>query len=128
MGTTEFEPSADTVMQDEHPAFKSVPVTVEAPVTVHELPARSAGYLSLALVATDGAQRILTGDPRRKSAIILPVDGDIYIGDNQAQATGSGRPRWTSGVPLPITHRDEVWASSVSGTVEVTIVIEQWAS
>lgn len=126
MGTSEFEPSADTVMQDEHPALKSVPVTVEAPVTVHELPARGGGYRALELDTT--AERILTADPRRKSAIILPVDGDIYIGDDQAQATGDGRPRWTSGVPLPITHRDEVWASATTGTVEVTIVIEQWAS
>jgi hypothetical protein len=124
------EEPADDVMQDATPdAPVVVPVRLDEPANVRELPALSGGMTRVTL-DVNGA-RILVADPKRKIVTLLSFDQTIYLGSDQANvAANAGTPngaRWPANTPLVITHCDEVWASSAASTTEVSIITERWA-
>jgi hypothetical protein len=128
--TYDNEERADAVLQDESPDRVVVPVTLDEPVNVRELPAISAGMTRKTL-DTSG-ERILAADPKRKSATIVSLDQALYLGMDAGNVNAAmGSPngaRWPVSTPLVLTTCDEVWASSVTSTTTLTIIIEKWAS
>lgn len=134
MSAYDGHPDNDQVMQDETPAMPVIPVRVEGPVRTAELPAVSGGYRTVQ-VDTNGV-RILSADPRRKGAFLVPNDEDVWIGSSQAEvrvaSATSADPSgalWPSGTPFPLAHRDEVWiaCASFGDTTRVSVITEQWA-
>lgn len=119
----DFDQEPDDVLQETGYDVKAVPVCVEEPVRTQELPARS-GACYQAQVDTTGA-RILGRDPRRKSATIIGISQDLRLGTTQANALAGARI--PAVVPFVISHIDEVWAATLTGTTEVSVITEQWA-
>lgn len=127
----EFYPAPGEVFQAEEPAHK-VPVCLEDPVRVQELPAKSAGFRSVDLTVGK-AVKILERDPRRKRAVILPYDPagaskGAFIGVDQQAALSPYAamiPLGTSGIEL--TTFDDVWASANTAGCSITVINEQWS-
>jgi len=121
------QPDVAELLQEEL-TRKAVPVQVNAPVTTHELPSRTARYYTETI--GEDLARILHPDPKRKKGfIMLPGDPatDTFVVSHTSGA-GSGAP-WPANVPLPISHWDSVWAAAPEGaeSVTLTVVIEVWA-
>lgn len=129
MSTYSGEVPADQVMQDVTPDRVVVPVVVETPVDVRELP-RVGGGAWRETIDTAG-KRLLSGDPRRAVVQIISKDQAFYYGTEQGHVDARvGTPtgaEWPALTPLVVTHCSEVWVSSVTSTTQVSIVPETWA-
>lgn len=77
-------------------------------------------------VITTAGVKLLSADPRRKTATIIARTQDIQIGANQAQSQLNGA--WIPGVvPFVITSVGEVWAIGVGGNTDVSVIEEYFA-
>jgi len=112
---------------EELPIKYTVPVAVDGPVQVHQVPSVSAGARSWNLTATE-AQKVGSRDPRRRVARIVSIDQNFYYGSSQNEASGSTGAQWPKLVPLEITHSEEIWVRSATSTTVISVVNEQWAS
>lgn len=120
-----MQPDLDDVLQVENVDPHLVPVKVCEPVDARELPAKRLSTRTVP-VGTLAGVKLLSADPRRKSATIIARTQDILIGANQAQAQLSGA--WVPGVlPLAITSVSEVWAVSTGADTDVSVIEEYWA-
>jgi hypothetical protein len=80
--------------------------------------------------------RLLAADPGRRSAVILPVDNDVYVTGSQglandvaggASALQAGY--FPAGIGLPIENQGEYWAAATtSGTSRITVIINRDSS
>lgn len=123
IGEVEYASNED-VMQDETLSLTTVPVSVEGPVQVRELPALAGGWGTVA--ATTSSSRLLSADPRRKTAVIWSDTTNIYLASSQSGARAGGFT-WLANVPLVISACDEVWVAAVTGTTTVHVYSEVWA-
>ena len=108
--------------EDAHVPMTAIPVVVEGPTRVQQLPTRSAGMRSYDL--TTEPVRVLEGDPRRRQAL-LSASAAILVGPTQAAANAGAQLQ--SGNLPPLTTSDEVWARAVTGTATLGVINEQWA-
>ena len=115
--------------QDESTAPIRVPVSVEGPVQVHQLPARSAG--SRTWTGNTNALRVGNEDPRRKRAVVLlysTVATDYaWISTNQNEVDSGYGFRLPVGIILEISHQEAIYAKLSSATCVLSILNEQWA-
>ncbi len=119
-----MEPSDDELLQvEDYP--KAIPVCIDTPVNTRELPSKYAGMTTYNDVSTT-AIKILGRDPRRKSATIIGLDQNLRFGPTQGVATSTGAV-WPAVVPYVSTCYDELWASSVTSTTDISVIIELWA-
>jgi len=104
-----------------------IPVEVMGTVRVDELPCRSGG-ITTRQMPTNPNRALLGEDARRKLATIVPISGDVRLGhtQNEAMTAGAGGV-WPQSVPFVYSSSDELWVAGVSATVEVTVVVENWA-
>jgi len=128
-------PSWDEVEQREELAelpIAAVPVHVDGPVQVQDLPPRTSVARSFAIGVEP--QELLAQDLRRRRAVIIPTDGAIWIGKSTTDcrvpaggtlAPGGKIPQSTGGVPLFGSSR--LFCAAVTGTVIVTVIAESWA-
>lgn len=130
MTTIDTTPEPDDIVQDETPDMTTIPVCVEGPVQVRELPAVRAGYSTEMGVGTIGV-RLLPFEPRRKSAVIIPVTNAIWISGSQAGAQmGAAASVYVpAGTPFTICGLDQVWAcSAVADQVtDVSVMTSFWS-
>lgn len=105
--------------------IRAVPVNVEGPVQVQFLPARKAVYRNISITTT--AQQLLSDDPRRARAIIVAVDGDIYLGASSQEITQGIGFRLPDPQSIDILHSRAVWVGAVAGTVQISLLVENWA-
>jgi len=138
-----LEPGDAAVEQEEAPPLGALPVTVETPVRVQELPARAAGYRRVA-VGTTEPLRVLGRDPRRRRAVIQVYDAagathGVYLGASRTEVAppasfaarlgvatpGGGTP--VASHPLELRGLDELWLLADTAGCEVTVIAEQWA-
>lgn len=123
--TPDMQPDLGDVLQEEAPELGVVPVKICEPVEARELPSKRLGPRTVPLGSTV-ASKLLSRDPRRKSATIIARTQDILIGANQSQAQLSGA--WVPGVvPLVITAEAELWAIGDGASTDVTVIEEYWA-
>lgn len=124
-------PEPEEVVQAEEEPYgtRPIPVTLCGPAQVRELPAVRAGYNTEQAVTTTVAVRILNFEPRRKGAVIIAQDQDIWISGSQAgaQMGASASIRIPAVVPFSIDHLDEVWACSVSSTTDISVMTTYWS-
>lgn len=126
--TTEDLPNPSVEEIDQREAFPlvTVPVKPTGPVPVHLMPARKAGMFTMVLTTTP--QRILSGpDPKRKR-VLLVGDGDYYIATSSNAGAGA-RMHGAAGVayPIELTYDGMIYASAVTGTVNLGVIAEYWA-
>jgi hypothetical protein len=126
----DLTPSPEEVVQAEDCGCElaTVPVKVNNPVETRELPGIRAGYKTESVGSSVGV-KLLSLEPRRKSAVILANDQDIWISGSQAgaQSGSSGAFRVNAAVPFTIDHMDEVWACTVTGTTDVSVMSTIWS-
>jgi hypothetical protein len=122
---SDLTPPTDDVLQEEEKAapITAIPVTVEGPARVQQLPTRSAGMRTFDLTLT--AVKILEQDPRRRRAVLQAVGDSIMIGPTQAAASAGAT--FTDGVVIELTTCDDVWARATSTTAKLGVINEQWA-
>src|SRR5262245_10723935 len=121
-------PSVPEVLQAETgQPDQAIPVEVVGPVRIDDLPSRSGGITSRQVTVTP-VRALLPNDPRRKTATILAVSGDIRLGhtQNEAMSAGAGAT-WPQSVPFLYTASDELWAAGLLTTVEVSVIVEHWS-
>lgn len=131
----DLQPDLDEVLQVEEPygAEPTVKVCMEGPVRTQALP-RKAGSTKTAAVLTTPF-RILRPNPRRASVLVI-ADAPFYFAFNTASAqidpTVTTPPpsmaMWPANVPLPITAQTDVWVAAKTGTANVSVVVEYWAT
>lgn len=130
---SEFTGSIEDVDQEQArpevpTALPAVPVQVDGPVQVHQLGSRSAASRSRRLADTDGAVKVFNADDRRRHLTLLSTDLDFFYDTDQAGVVAEVSALWLAGVPLPITHKEEIWVKvAAAGTTTLSIIAENWA-
>jgi hypothetical protein len=124
-------PDPEEIVQAEEPYDPSRPINVSVcgPTQVRELPAAGyPGYKTESVTSAVGV-RLLSLEPRRKYATILPIGGDIWISSSQAgaQAGPGGAMRLPASVAHRIGHIHELWACADSAPVSVSIETVNWS-
>lgn len=132
MSDIDLTPEPEEIVQaEEHDAGEYTPVKVSVcgPVETRELPAIRAGYATAQGVSTTVAVRLLSFEPRRKSAVIIAQDQDIWLSNSQAgaQMGASSAIRVPAVVPFVIDHLDEVWACAVADTTDISVMTNFWS-
>lgn len=125
-------PTPDEIVQNEPAPYdlKPIPVEVCGPVETRELPAVGRpGYFTASGVTTTLAVRVLPMEPRRKYAVLLSADQDLWISTSQAgaQSGSAGAMRVPAVIPYPIHHMHEVWVCAVAGTASVGVETVAWS-
>lgn len=129
--TIDLTPDTEEIVQAEDCGceLSTVPVDIKGPVQTRELPAIRAGYKTDQGVTALVGVRLLPFEPRRKSALIMASDQDIWISSSQAgaQSGASGAFRVAVNVAFPIDHMDEVWACTITGTSDISVMSSFWS-
>lgn len=124
-------PEPDTIVQAEEDDYKlqPIPTYVCGPVETREVPAKQGGYTTYQGTGASGIQA-LPFEPRRKSATIVGLDADVWIGASQQAvlAGGFGAFRAPAGVPITINHMDAVWVAPVTGTSDISVMTSFWSN
>lgn len=127
----DLTPEPDEIVQAEEEPYvvQPIPVVQCGPVQVRELPGIRAGYGTETGVGTTIGVRLLPLEPRRKEAIIMALDQDIWISGSQSGAASgaAGAFRVTANVPFVIPHMDQVWAVSVTSTTSISVMSTYWS-
>ncbi|MEU0398348.1 hypothetical protein ABZ208_37520 [Streptomyces sp. NPDC006208] len=127
----DLTPEPEEIVQSEDDDYNltPIPTTVCGPVGTRELPGIRAGYKTESGVSSTLGVKLLPLEPRRKSAVLMANDQDIWISGSQAgaQAGASGAFRVSAVVPFTIDHMDEVWACAVSGTTDISVMTTLWS-
>jgi hypothetical protein len=123
--TPGMQPDLDEVLQVENVETHLVPVKISEPVEVRELPSKRMSMRTVSVGTTAGV-KVLSADPRRKTATLIPRTSDILVGASQAQAQLNGA--WLPGVvPFVVSSVAEVWAVGNGATTDVSVIEEYWA-
>jgi hypothetical protein len=124
---------------DESTRIAPVPVTVEGPVRVQQMPAVN-GYMRTINI-TDVPEQIAGVNPRRsrlvlRNTAIAPADGDkINVANTAGEAAaGTGfilaSDAWGSNMSTELFHQGEVWAALTPATgvasMPLSMIIEEW--
>jgi len=100
------EPTVEEIEGSESPDLAVVPVQVEGPVRVQQLPAVS-GEMSSRNDITVTPQKLFSEDPRRKVLTLIANTAPLVIGRTQQEClNGAHIP---TNIPVVITHREAVW-------------------
>lgn len=131
MNKTYDTPDDDIVLQEDDVTVDAIKVKIEGTVQTDSLPSRSGGTFRRS--ADTNGIKLLNVDPRRKSATIISLDQDIYVGNVQGDVmAGPGTQaamgaRWPVKTPLVLDDGDEWWIASVSETSEISVINRMWA-
>lgn len=119
----------EIVQAEEHEDARPVTVNVSGPVQTRELPSRQPGYKTDQGVTATAPVKVLPFEARRKSAVIIAISQDIWIGASQASVLSgaAGAMRWPAVVPYVVDHMEEVWVAAVSGTTDVGCESRFWS-
>lgn len=128
-GTEHIGGDVDDVHQAEAAVIggRPIPVGVVGPVRVQQLPAVSWSSRSRTVAASDGPVKLASGDPRRKSLTLLATGGAVYVGPDDASCRQAVAAEWPAGLPLTLTHAEDVYAAAATTDVTVSYVEELWA-
>jgi hypothetical protein len=101
-------PEIEDVYQEEPSPFSTVPVHIEGPVQVHELPARRA-QMKTDVVSNSGWTPLLPETPKRKRLVMISTDKSFYL---SIDGTGVSGFLWPANVALVLEHTQRVYAMS----------------
>jgi hypothetical protein len=126
----ELQPDLDDVLQMEPEGKETaVKVDVTGPVRIQELPRKAGSTLTRSNIGVlPNALNILRADHRRaQSYLVCPSAFLVAYGDANAQ-DASTMALWPANVPLRVTGTVDVWVAAATGTVNVSVVTELWAT
>jgi hypothetical protein len=124
------------VNYDGAPFIPVVPVKIEGPARVQQLPSQLGDARTLKLkparviTAPSGGDATArqNGDSRRKRMVLLSTDQPFYYGLNQETVEGGTAALWPINVALVIEHCAEFWLASANAAgTTLTIIREDWA-
>jgi hypothetical protein len=118
----------EEVYQEDPPALLPMPVVevkVSGPVEMHQIGSVSGGMRSFVL-AMDEVKKICGDDPRRR-IVRLIADQDFCVGIDQNSVATEYATQWPAGVPLEITHVEELWVKFTILGGTLSMVAENWA-
>ncbi len=124
------DPEVEELTQQEAPTplvLNPVPVDVQGPVKVQQLPAQTGSAKRVNVTDTQSV-KIAKGDPRRSILRIWATDQPIYVGYSQAEADGSQAAKLPINLILPIANLNEVWVRSATPgqATDVSWINDQW--
>jgi hypothetical protein len=137
--TNPYVPDAEDVQGvEDEPTFRSpvVPVVVEGPVRVQQLPSRGGDARNVFVqparkvaASTGGNQTYRrNADPRRKRVVLISTDQPFFYGFDQESVESGSAALWPINVPLVIEHCGEYYlASNNSAGSTISIIREDWA-
>lgn len=124
-------PDVDEVQQDDPHALPTgpVPVAVQGPVNIRQLPMRASSGRTLPV---DAIETIAGDDDRRAQVTVWlanPAGPSVYIGHDRTLVQGGEALTVVSGIPVTLRGSQRVWAASATpGTAaRLSVLIEQWA-
>lgn len=123
------DPSAEQVIQSEIPDLPQVvPVKVETPVRVQELPSVISDMDRRSITNGEGPIRLFNADPRRKEVQIRTASGSgvLLIGTSSQKVSGSHGFRLPASNLLTIHGREEIWVAAETTDVELSWMYELW--
>ena len=110
-------------LQQRPPEITGVPnVPVEIVGTPRVLQAPNRSWAALGMVLTTTAQHVLGDEPNRAVATLC-ADADWLVAVHRNTAA----KRWPANVPLVLTHGCEVFASTATGSPNLTVIAEYHA-
>lgn len=108
-------------------AGRPIPVDVAGPVRVQTLPSVSWSTRSRTVALVDGPIKVASGDPRRRSLVVTCTGGTMYVGASDPACRQGVAAVWPAGLPLHLTHREDVFVSAATADLVVSTVEELWA-
>lgn len=130
MTTNELQPDVEDVLQVEEPVGVEPVVKVEqqGPVRTQELPHKAATTFNRDITTNVGQVPLLRADPRRAQAILI-ADAAFFVAMNVASAQDTSRmAEWPALLPLTVTATTDVWVRAVTGTANLSVITESWAT
>lgn len=115
------------------PVEEAIPEPLVSVPVRNESPAQGIARC-VALSAANPVLMLLPQDPRRRHAVVLAVDNDVYICPSlelaqsvQGTATGSGGFYLPKGVVMPIVNRAACWvaATTVAAASRVSVLVNK---
>jgi hypothetical protein len=121
-----MQPDLDEIQQvEDYDKLHVIPVEICGPAEVRELPSIRVAPRTVTVDTVAGA-KVLSADPRRKTATIIARAGDIRIGASQSQAQLSGA--WLPlKTPVQISSVGQLWAVGDTAPTDISVIEEYWA-
>lgn len=129
MTTDHTSPDPDEILQLEDTEPAAVKTTVEGPVRTQSLPRVSSGIRGVTV--PDGPpKRLLTADPHRASATIIPIGQPLLIAGSAQEVSGGQPGQIPAGIAVTFTAADELWGACATAltSMTVTVIQERWAN
>jgi len=124
----ELQPNELEIMQGENDGPEpAVVVRVDGPVRTQDLP-RKSGATRTRTIGIAPA-KYLAADHRRAIARVVSIGQNMLVAFNMASAADpSTMAEWPAGLVFTLTADSELWLASKTGTTQVSIVTEFWAT
>lgn len=116
-------PDFDEVRGFEEPFINTVPVSIDEPVHVRQLPAVDTQIVGRTVTATTAMKLIQPNEFRGRATLL--ADAAIYLGRTKSEADAA-LGKIPADTPIQLRAPVEFWAKSVTGTAMVTLILEQW--
>ncbi len=126
LGATAQQGTADPADEALPEAFPVIGVRDESPA--------QATARCVSLSANNPVRPLLPQDPRRRRAVILAVDNDVYVASSlelaqavEGSTTASDAFYLSKGIPLPVTAKAALWvaATTTATASRVSVLVEK---
>lgn len=109
----QMDPDDAEILQSEDVPLTAVPVVIQGPVRVQQLPRKSPGARTL--VVTSAPQLIFPADPHRASCVLLSAGAFVVGFSPTGFGDGDQQPAavlWQAGIPFRTEAVTEIWVIS----------------
>lgn len=129
MSTNELQPDVEDVLQVEPDGYEpTVKVSQQGPVRTQGLPRKAGATFNRDITTDVGQVPLLRADHRRAHAVLV-ADAAFYVAFNVAAAQDPSRmAEWPPLEPLTVTATVDVWVRAVTGTANISVITESWAT
>jgi hypothetical protein len=124
----DLQPDTAEVLQVEEPegTVPAVDVAVTNPVRTQSLPRKAGATFNRDVTTT--ITELLRADHRRARALIV-ADATIYLAFSEASAQDPSRMAlWPALEPFDATATTDLWVRAETGTANVSVITEMWAT
>lgn len=131
--STDLQPDVPEVLQTEDPYGDThiVPVEVCGPVRAQPLPRKGGATFTKTvgiLGATPGAVNVLRADHRRAQALLVAASPFLVAFNDANVQSVDTMALIPANVLLPVSATVDVWIAAATGTVAVSVLVEDWAT
>lgn len=128
MSEPDFQPDVDEVLQIEPTTEPAVKVKVSGPVRTQELPRKAGATFTRGVTTAIPDAPLLRADHWRAKATVI-ASAAILIAFSEAACQDPSRMlAWPANVPFYTAAVTEIWAYAPTGTANVSVATEMWAT